>query len=144
LDLLRDLYREIIIPSAVWDEIVVEGEGQPGSVEVKNADWVKTSVVKNRQLVRALRQELDSGEAEAIVLAVETGDSLLLMDEKLGRDVARHMGVHFVGLIGVLVSAKRRGLLPAIKPLLDDLRNVAGFHVGDDLYTRVLHDASES
>jgi len=67
LGLLRELYGELIIPEAVWHEVVVEGSGQPGADEVKGADWIKAQVVTNRDLKRALQQELDAGEAEAIV-----------------------------------------------------------------------------
>ena len=65
LDLLRHLYGELVIPEAVWREVVIEGEGQPGADEIKAATWIKRQLVTNRQLVQALRQELDVGEAEA-------------------------------------------------------------------------------
>ena len=83
LDLLHDLYGELTIPEAVWREVVVEGAGQPGADEVKGATWIKRHAVANRQLVHALQQELDAGEAEAIVLASEMEAELLLMDERL-------------------------------------------------------------
>jgi len=67
LDLLRQLYGELLIPEAVWHEVVIEGVGQPGANEVKVATWIKTQSVTNTPLVSALRQELDAGEAEAII-----------------------------------------------------------------------------
>lgn len=63
LNLLRQLYGELFIPEAVWNEVVVEGIGQPGSDEIKSATWIKTQAVNDISLVRALRQELDAGEA---------------------------------------------------------------------------------
>jgi predicted nucleic acid-binding protein len=80
LSFLQELYGELIIPGAVWHEVVVEGAGQPGADEVKAADWIKQRDVTNRQLTQALKQELDAGEAEAIALALEIGADLLLMD----------------------------------------------------------------
>jgi len=71
LRILKELYDELIIPEAVWHEIVVEGAGQPGADEVKAADWIKQRAVTNRGLTQALKQELDAGEAEAIALALE-------------------------------------------------------------------------
>lgn len=100
--------------------------------------------VSNVHLVRALRQELDAGEAEAIGLAVESAAELLLMDERLGRDVARHLGIACLGTVGVLVAAKRKGLIPAIKPYLDTLRDRVGFRISDALYRRVLQDQHET
>lgn len=143
LNLLRELYGELIIPEAVWHEVVEEGSGQPGAEEVKCADWVKTQGVTNRDFKRALQQELDAGEAEAIVLALEIGADLLLMDERLGREVAWHFGLRYTGLIGVLVEAKRKGRIGAIRPYLDSLRNIAGFRVSNELYLRILQDEKE-
>jgi len=71
LDLLRQLYSEIIIPEAVWHEVVVEGADQPGAEVVSSASWIVRRTVTNRALVHGLQQELDAGEAEAIALAVE-------------------------------------------------------------------------
>ena len=143
LDLLRQLYGELTIPGAVWQEVVVEGIGQPGADDVKAATWVKTQAVKNRELVRALQQELDAGEAEAIALALEIEAELLLMDERLGRETARHLGLNYTGLIGVLVEARHKGLIGAVKPQLDALRDLAGFRVSEALYARVLRDEGE-
>lgn len=59
LDLLRELYGGTIIPNAVWYEVVVEGAGQPGADEIKQAAWVNVQEVANKPLVRALQQEVD-------------------------------------------------------------------------------------
>ena len=144
LDLLHRLYGELLIPEAVWREVVVAGAGQPGAEEVRAASWIETRDVANEHLVRALRQDLDAGEAEAIALALEVGADLLLMDERLGRETARHLELRYVGLIGVLIAAKRSGLIDAIKPRLDRLRDGAGFRVSDALYARVLQDEEEA
>ncbi|MFH0811758.1 MAG: DUF3368 domain-containing protein, partial [Pseudomonadota bacterium] len=134
---------EIIIPEAVWQEVVVQGKGQPGSGEVKSAPWIKTQAVTNRHLVSALHQELDAGEAEAIALAVELEGEGILMDEHLGRESAHHFGLRCLGLIGLLTEAKRRGLIPSLKPSLDALRDIAGFRVSELIYERVLRDEGE-
>jgi len=144
LDLLRRLYGNIVIPEAVWREVVIEGAGQPGAEGVREASWIETRDVANKHLVRALRQDLDAGEAEAIALTLEMGADLLLMDERLGRETARFLGLHYVGLIGVLIAAKRNGLIDAIKSRLDMLQDVAGFRVSDALYARVLQDEGEA
>lgn len=144
LELLRDLYGEVCIPEAVWQEAVVKGEGQAGANEIKSAPWIKALRVKNSELVKALRQELDPGEAEAIALTLETQSELLLMDERLGRDTARHLGLAFTGLIGLLVEARRKGLISSIKGELDALRDIAGFRIAESLYWRILRDEKEA
>jgi len=143
LELFRDLFGKLLVPEAVWEEVVVAGAGQPGARLLEEASWVTRHQVKNQSLVQALRQELDAGEAEAIALAVEAKTDLLLMGERLGRETAQHLGRRVTGVIGVLVEAKRKGVLPEVKSLLDTLRDKAGFRVSERLYTRVLGDTGE-
>jgi len=68
---------------------------------------------------------------------------LLLMDERLGRAVAQHLGVRYTGLVGVLIEAWHRGLVGALKPELDALRDVAGFRLNETLYIAILREAGE-
>ena len=143
LDLLYKLYKELVIPEAVRQEIVVKGAGQPGAEEIKDATWIETRSAKNRQLVRSLQQELDAGEAEAIALSLEVESELLLMDERLGRETARHLGIRFIGLIGILIESKRKGIINDLKSYLDELRNIAGFRISDTLYTHLLQREGE-
>lgn len=108
LQLLPNLYNTVVLPEAVWQEVVIEGEGKPGANRVRTAAWCTKQAVDNRELVRALHQDLDAGEAEALALAVETNESVLLMDERHGRETAEHFNIPRVGLIGVLLEAKRK------------------------------------
>lgn len=64
----------------MWQEVVVDGEDQPGAKEIHHALWVERAVVSNHQLVRSLRQELDPGEAEAIALAIEINADWLMIE----------------------------------------------------------------
>ena len=143
LDLLRQLYGQIVIPQAVYTEIVGRGAGQPGADEVAAFDWIQPRQVVNRTAVTALQLELDDGEAEAIALAVEANADLLLLDEALGRDIAARFGLRFIGLLGCLVEAKNRELVSAVRPIVDDLIEKASFWIGRPLYERVLQAAGE-
>lgn len=143
LEILHQIYGNVIIPEAVWHEIVVKGAGQPGSTELPAIPWISTATVANTNLVQALRQELDAGEAEAIALALETEADLLLMDERMGRETAQHLGLIYIGVIGILLEAKRVGLITTIQPHLDTLRSQIGFWISETLYQRVLADAGE-
>ena len=143
LELLRQLYGKIIIPQAVYHEIVIVGAKQPGATQVETFDWIETNQVTDRAMVASLQLEVDEGEAEAIVLAVELGADLLLLDERRGRTVASRLGLKFIGLLGTLIQAKHKGLILAIKPILDDLIGKSGFWVSHKLYDRVLQAAGE-
>lgn len=144
LTLLPQLFGHVLIPDAVWQEVVEDGRGQPGADEIRTAAWIKRMTIANRQLVHSLRQELDPGEAEAIALAIESNADWLVMDERLGRETAAHFGLRYVGLIGILGEAKRRGIMQELRPLLDQLRDIAGFWISSALYNQVLYDAGES
>ena len=108
-DLLRSLYGQLRIAEAVWDELNAEDRAWPGCAEVAAAHWIERRAVQNRSLVMALRERLDPGEAETIALAVEVPPLLVLMDEKEGRRSAQRFGLKTVGVVGVLIEAKRRG-----------------------------------
>jgi predicted nucleic acid-binding protein len=143
LDILRQLYGNIVIPEAVWDEVVVKGYKYPGAKEIKESTWIKVQTVHNKYLVQALRQYLGAGEAEAIALALELKAGLLLIDDHIGRETARHFGLKYIGLIGVLIEAKHKGFIHQIKPYLDALRDIAGFRIREELYYRVLQEVGE-
>src|SRR2546426_6306541 len=91
LNLLRDFYDEVLIPPAVWKEVVEQGQGRPGSREVEeavNAGWLKIESPTNQLVVRLLKRDLDEGEAEAIALTAERGIEMVLLDESYARKKA--------------------------------------------------------
>ncbi len=110
-DLLRQLYERLHIAEGVWDELNARGLRWPGSESVAAAEWVERHAVKNEPLVAALRRDLDYGEAESIALALELEADLVLMDEREGRHAAQRMGLHVVGVVGVLLEARANGAI---------------------------------
>jgi predicted nucleic acid-binding protein len=94
-------------------------------------------------MIASLQLEVDEGEAEAIALAFELNADLLLIDERIGRAVASRLGIRFIGLLGVLIEARHKGLILAVKPVLDELIAGAGFWVTRELYDSVLRAAGE-
>ncbi|MGM0577132.1 MAG: DUF3368 domain-containing protein [Myxococcota bacterium] len=87
--------------------------------------------------------ELDPGETEAIALAVERKADVLLVDERRARRAATRLGQRVLGVLGVLLQAKRRGLVEELRPILHDLTEEAGFRIGPELVARVLKAAGE-
>ncbi len=142
--LLRQLYAELHIPEGVWEELNAEGKRWPGRDEVEAADWVRRHAVQNQSLVTALRRDLGQGEAEGIALALELGADLILLDEQEGRHTAQRMGLRVVGVVGVLLDAKAHGVVDAVRPHLEALRQQAGFYLSESLYQSALALAGES
>ncbi|RME48809.1 MAG: DUF3368 domain-containing protein [Chloroflexi bacterium] len=143
-DLLRYLYEKVHIANGVWNELNAAGKHWPGRNEVATADWIEQHAVQNEALVTALRRDLDRGEAETIALALELSADLVLLDEREGRHAARQLGLHVVGVVGVLLEAKHNGFIDLIRPHLDALRQTAGFYLSETLYQHALALAGES
>lgn len=143
LDLLRQLYGKVFIPPVVHNEIMGTKEAHFGIPEIETADWIETRKVTNQTMVISLQLELDEGEAEAIILAIESKADLLLLDERKGRMIASRLGLRFIGLMGILVEAKKNNFIPAVKPILDDLISKAGFWIRKELYNQILQSVGE-
>lgn len=143
LDLLHRVFDRVVVPDAVVQELTAGGIGWPGAVELAQAEWIHVQAVQDRNLADALRLELDQGEAAAIVLALQTGAELVLLDEQAGRAAARYLGLEVMGVVGILLRAKQRGYIPQVKPLLDRLRHQAGFFLSTPVYEHALSLAQE-
>jgi predicted nucleic acid-binding protein len=148
-NLLRLLYGEVLIPEAVWPEIThapafATAASLHVAAEARDAGWLQVASAGNRPLITQLETVLDPGEAEAISLAVERSASLLLIDERDGRQVARTLGLPIIGTLGVLLRAKALGHTPAIKPLLTELVEQHHFRLHPGLVQQVLTEASET
>jgi uncharacterized protein len=143
LNLLHQLYGTITIPQAVYNEMAGLSRTVPGTLEVQTLPWIVTQSVTDPNQVAALRAVLDQGEAEAIALALELNAELLIIDERPGRAIARRYDINITGILGVLLEAKRQGLLVAVKPLMDQLINEVEFWISRPVYETVLQAANE-
>lgn len=143
LHLLPELFTEIVIPTAVFDEIAGEGNNEPGSDEVKTASWVKILPAPAQPLLPKLLMDLDRGEAEAIVLAIDIKAEYVLMDETLGRQIAVTYHLQPLGLLGILILAKQKDLVGTVAPLMDRLQSEANFFIDRRLYQHIKSLANE-
>jgi predicted nucleic acid-binding protein len=141
LELLRQVVGDLAIPDAVYEDIVVQGSGKPGSQEVMQSSWIRRLPVRDRAFVAQLPQKLHPGEREAIALAKEQ-HTVLLVDEREARREAIRQGIAVIGSLRVLKEANDRGIIPEAKPALDELV-AAGMYVSDALYQRFLQETGE-
>lgn len=145
LQLLPQLYNQIIIPKAVYRELADIDPPVPGTLEVQSVSWLEVRQIRDLGTVEQLQKDgrLDPGESEAIALTLELDADLLLIDERRGRAEANRRGLKITGLLGILVEAKHQNLILAVKPLLDDLIDTSEFRVSTTLYNRILEIVKE-
>lgn len=143
LNLLHDIYGTIIIPLAVYEEMTGLGYAVLGTIEVQTVSWIEKRELKDRLLLKELQKELHRGESETIALAISLNADRVIIDENPGRKKAISLGLNVIGILGVLLIAKKRRLISIIQPLIDDLLIKAGFRVNQRLYLDILKSAQE-
>lgn len=135
-DLLPRLFGEVIIPPAVAHELRRFHADLP--------DFLTVSAPSDTARLAQLSRELDAGEAEAICLARELKADRLLIDEKRGRAVALREGLAIIGVVGVLLTARQKGLIPSVTILLHRLECEAGFRLSPSVKAAALAAVGES
>ena len=144
LQLLRRLFGDGLIPPAVHRKIQA-GSGRPGATgigEAVSAGWLRVASLGDDAQAADLVRIVDAGEAEAIALCLERSARFLLIDDAKGRKVAQRAGIPLVGVAGVLLAAKSRGLLVAVSPVLEELEGV-GYRLSQQLIDGVRLKANE-
>ncbi len=133
LDLLETLFTTVFIPPAVALEI---------SPTVVVPAWIQTKRLARAVPTHVHRTGLGNGETEAISLALELQAARLILDDRDARSTASSLNIPIIGVLGILLAAKRRGALSAIRPVLDELGR-HGFFCAPELERKVLVSAGE-
>jgi predicted nucleic acid-binding protein len=111
LFILQELFGEIIIPKEVWREVVERGKGKAGSEAIRKAKWIKVRAVGDELSVEVLCREIEKGEAEAIILAKRMNADVLILDERIPREIAGAIGLKVVGSLALIHEGIERGLV---------------------------------
>lgn len=111
LKLLNQLFDQVIIPHAVYEEVVIKGAKKTGSIDLQNADWIKIEKVTSKTTIEPLLLGLDQGELEVIQLGLLINPDFVIIDEKLGRRIAKIMGLSVKGTLGILLASFYAGYL---------------------------------
>jgi len=141
LDVVRALFGRVLVPPAVYSELKVSSSraGATALATAVGEGWLGQREITH--VPARLIRSVDLGEAQAIALAKEAG-ALLLIDERAGRTAARREHVLIIGTGALLVGAKRRGVLPEVRPVLDALFQ-SGYRLSDALCREILSLAGE-
>ena len=131
LDLLPRVFSTVFAPPMV-------------AAEVKTPlTWLRVKSVQNVAVVATLKTQMDAGEAEAIALAMELGDVLLILDDKKARRVAQQLNLKVIGTVGMLLRGKRQGVISEIRPLIMALLQ-ADFRISEGIVREALRLSGEN
>ncbi|MGI8892219.1 MAG: DUF3368 domain-containing protein [Bacteroidia bacterium] len=131
LELLHQLYNVIYTTP-----LVVKEYGK------KLPEWIVVQQPKDLLRQKLIELQVDSGEASAISLALEFKNSIVILDDYKARKVAEHLKMIVTGTIGIIIRAKKRGLIELVKPLFERIEK-AGFYVSNEIINYALKEAGE-
>ncbi|NUQ23829.1 MAG: DUF3368 domain-containing protein [Saprospiraceae bacterium] len=129
-DILRNTFTELVVTK----EVAMEFGELP--------DWIKISAFTNDKLFFKLANNLGKGEASSIALALELADSLLIIDEKKGRKKAEELGIEIIGSLGILIIAKKKGVINSVKEILS-LIDRTNFRISEAVREKILKETGE-
>lgn len=140
--LLQALFGRVLIPPEVDSEFHRLIGADDRFMGLRLPEWIEVFPAPTPPEV-VMAANLDIGEAAAIALCVSENADALLVDESLGRAVALRLGLRTIGILGILLDARKEKLIPRVTPVLDRLESEAGFWIAPFLRARVLRLAEE-
>jgi len=142
LHVLPELLGRVIVPEQVAEELAVGRESGVDVPDPRSLDWVAVRRPREPGMLR-LMYDLDYGEAAVLMVALEVSDPLVVIDDRLGRMIAESLHIPLRGTLGVLLDAKKRGLVDAVAPLVIQLERL-GFRLSRSTAETVLRMAGEA
>ncbi len=146
LGILKELFREIVIPEAVYNELTSNPKFPEEAKMIEDSDFIKTVTLNDQKLLDVFQRAtgLDLGESEAIIYSDESGADLLMMDEAKGRQVAKQMNIRIIGTLGILQLANEKGLLTGndVRHCIDVLKENER-HISDNLIEKVMENIKD-
>lgn len=142
LEILRELYQEIYIPQAVYNEITEKDDTASKNIQ-NSLNWIHVENIQNPEKYTMYRAKLHAGEVEVMILAQESPEAdLLIIDDNAARKTAKYLGLTVTGTMGVLLKAKSKSIIIEIKPLLNKLQ-ASGFYISEQVIKLILKQAGE-
>lgn len=141
LELLRELYQEIFIPAAVYQEVTAVRDSACLQIMTQKS-WIHVEKIQNETERKMYKAKLHAGEVEVMILAQEQKADLVIIDDNAAKKTAKYLGLTVTGSLGVLLKAKQEGFIKQIHPLLSEMKK-NGFYIDLKLEAMVLRYAGE-
>jgi len=140
LEILKNLYCEIMIPRAVFEEVTRKND--LANEKILNSEWIKILEVQDKSDRKIYQAKLHDGEVEVIMLAKEISADLLIIDDNAAKKTAKFLGFKVTGTIGILLKAKAEKIISEVRPILDKML-AEKFYISDKIINLVLKTAGE-
>lgn len=141
LDLLKNLYSEIYIPQAVFDEVTAKADS--ACQAIKNSDWIHIAKIKDQSQKRIYQAKLHDGEVEVMILAQEEPKAdLVILDDNAAKKTAKFLGLKVTGSLGVILKAKKENHISNVMPLVNKML-ANGFYIAQEVVDLVKKAAGE-
>ncbi|MGC1248687.1 MAG: DUF3368 domain-containing protein [Spirulinaceae cyanobacterium] len=140
-ELLPQLFSEILVPIAVWNEVTASGKSELSTVQLPNVSWARKVDIAN-VAPEIVAWDLGKGESEVLSLAWKNPAHVAIVDDRAARRCAKSLAIVTIGTGGLLLLAKQRGLISVVTPRLQALRD-AGLWLSDSLFNLLKQQAGE-
>ncbi len=141
LEILKELYGAIMIPQAVYAEVTAKKDS--ACQQIVSADWIHVEQIQDQSDKMMYKSRLHEGEVEVMILAQESKKvDLVVIDDNAAKKTAKYLGLPVTGTMGVLLKAKKRGVVKEIRPILESMKE-RGFYISGEIERLVLEQAEE-
>ena len=140
LDLLKNLYGQVIIPHAVYEELTAKSSEHLISFEA--FPWIKVTRIQNELAKKFFETQLHAEEVEVMILAKEQSADLVIIDDANAKKHAKRLGITTTGTLGVLIKAKNEGFIDNLQPLIEEMQ-FNGFYISKSIVDACLRLAGE-
>lgn len=142
LELLKKMYKKIYIPESVFREITAKQDSACHAVK-NHSDWILVKKIKDTNSKRMYQARLHDGEVEVMILAQEepTAD-LVIIDDNAAKKTAKFLGLNVTGTLGVLVKAKKLGLIDHVSIIIEKLIS-NNFYISDEVINFIKNEVDE-
>ena len=143
MEILKTIFKELHVPMAVHSEIEAYFSGDYQWQRCLDEGFIIRTEIQTSPKIKELMIHLHRGEAEALCLCIENNAKLCLLDDKDARIVARLNKIPISGTLGVLMKAKKMGIIESVKDFMDQLRTEHHYWIDNAMYNKVLSSLNE-